>query len=327
MSPAAAPAPVPALSLILGPEELLADRAVAAARRLIRAHEPDADVHDVTAATLAPGTLASLTAASLFAQRALLVIRGAQDLSGPALAEVEALIADVPPDVALVLVHVGGAKGKALVDLAKRAGAVVIECPEVKRAGDKLAFVNAELRVAGRRISPDAARALLDSVGDELRDLAAACAQLAADTDGVIEVETVRRYYAGRADVTSFTVADLAVEGRTGEALAQLRWALSAGVDPVLITAALAMGLRNIAKLGGAPRGMRPADLARALGMPPWKIDRVRAQLRGWDGAGIARAVTAVAAADAAVKGAAVSAGYALERALVNVGAARRGAR
>jgi DNA polymerase-3 subunit delta len=58
--------------------------------------------------------------------------------------------------------------------------------------------------------------------------------------------------------------------------------------------------------------------------MPPWKIDRVRGQLRGWDGEGIARALRAVATADADVKGAAASTGYALERALVAVGAARR---
>jgi DNA polymerase-3 subunit delta len=106
--------------------------------------------------------------------------------------------------------------------------------------------------------------------------------------------------------------------------LVQLRWALACGVEPVLVVAALAMALRNIAKLAGAARGARPADLARDLGMPPWKVDRVRAQLRGWDGEGIARALAAVAAADADVKGAAASAGYALERALVRVGAARR---
>ena len=45
--------------------------------------------------------------------------------------------------------------------------------------------------------------------------VAGACAQLIADTAGTVEVDTVRRYYAGRAEVSSFAVADLAVEGRT----------------------------------------------------------------------------------------------------------------
>jgi DNA polymerase-3 subunit delta len=218
-----------------------------------------------------------------------------------------------------------------LVDSARRAGAVVVECAEVKRTGDKLGFVSSEFRVAGRRITADAAKALLDAVGGDLRELAGACAQLVADTTGTVEVDTVRRYYAGRAEVSSFAVADLAVEGRTGEALAQLRWALVGGVEPILVVAALAMALRNLAKLAGAQGGAqtaqggaRPGDLARDLGMPPWKVDRVRAQLRGWDLEGVAAALIAVAGADAAVKGGAVSAGFALERAVIAVAGSRR---
>ncbi|HZE66515.1 MAG TPA: DNA polymerase III subunit delta [Sporichthyaceae bacterium] len=323
-TPPVPPAPLPRLTLVLGPEELLADRAVAGARRMVRAADPEADVHDLAPAAITPGALDELTAPSLFAQRLLVIIRNAHDLPAAVMGEVEALIVDPPEDVSVVLVHSGGAKGKALVEAARKAGAVLIDCPEIRKPADKLTFVNAEFRAAGRRIGADGAKALLDAVGGDLRELAAACAQLIADTDGVVDADTVHRYYAGRADVTSFAVADLAVSGQTVDALVQLRWALSAGVEPVLITAALAMGLRSIAKLGGAPRGLRPADLARELGMPPWKIDRVRAQLRGWDGEGIARAMNAVAVADAAVKGGAVSAGYALEKALVGVAEARR---
>jgi DNA polymerase-3 subunit delta len=318
------PASLPRLTLVLGPEELLAERAVAGARRMVRALDADADVHDLLPAALTPGALDELCAPSLFAVRRLVILRSAHELAAAVHGEVEALIADPPEDVSVVLVHAGGAKGKNLLEAARKAKAVVLDCAEVRKPADKLAFVNAEFRTAGRRISADGARALLDAVGGDLRELAGACAQLIADTTGTVDPDTVHRYYAGRADVTSFAVADLAVNGQTAEALVQLRWALSAGVEPVLITAALAMGLRNIAKLGGAPRGLQPADLARQLGMPPWKIDRVRAQLRGWDGEGIARAMNAVAAADAAVKGGAVSAGYALEKALVGVAEARR---
>jgi DNA polymerase-3 subunit delta len=62
--------------------------------------------------------------------------------------------------------------------------------------------------------------------------------------------------------------------------------------------------------------------------MPPWKIDRVRQQMRGWTGDGVATALTAIAQADAAVKGGADDAAYALERAVVTVArAARSGSR
>jgi DNA polymerase III subunit delta len=318
-------AAIAAVTLVLGPEELLADRAVSAVRRAVRAADPDADVHDLAPGTLEPGMLDELTSPSLFAERRLVVVRGADELPAPVAAELEARLADPGEDVNLVVLHKGGARGKGVLEAARRAGAVVVDCAEVKKPADKLAFVSAEFRLAGRRIAPDAARALLDAVGSDLRELACACSQLVADTSGPVDAEVVQRYYAGRAEVSSFTVADLAVEGRTTEALAHLRWALASGVEPVLLTSALAMGLRGIARVGDAPRGMRPADLARELKLPPWKLDRIRGQLRGWDADGVAAALAAVAVADADVKGAAVDPAYALERVVVTVSRARRG--
>jgi len=307
----------------VGPEELLADRAVAEVVAAVRSADPDADVRDLEPGTLQPGMLAELVSPSLFGERKAIVVRGVQELSAPLLAELEAYVRGPADQVVLVCVHKGGAKAKTLLDAASGAGARRVDCPQVKRFSDKVAFVKAEARRAGRRMSDDGARALLDAVGSDLRELANACGQLVADTTGTIEEEMVRRYYAGRAEVTSFTVADLAVEGRAVDALASLRWALGSGVEPVLVTSALAMGLRNIVRLASAPRGLRPADLARELGMPPWKVDRVRQQVRGWTGDGAAVALRAVAEADAAVKGGGGSPAYALERAVVAIVRAR----
>ena len=44
-------------------------------------------------------------------------------------------------------------------------------------------FLRAEFRQAGRKADDGGLRALLDAVGTDLRDLAAACSQLSADTD------------------------------------------------------------------------------------------------------------------------------------------------
>ena len=133
------------------------------------------------------------------------------------------------------------------------------------------------------------------------------------------------RYYRGRAEATGFTVADRAVEGHLAQALEQLRWALATGVSPVLICSALAQGVRLLGRVGSAPRGASSAALAAEVGAPPWKIDRVRQQLRGWHPDGIARALHAVAEADAQVKGEATSAAYALERAVRRIVASRAG--
>jgi DNA polymerase-3 subunit delta len=321
--PHATPEPPAAVTVVTGPEDLLADRAVAAVIAAARAVDPATEVTDTAPGTMPSGGLAVLASPSLFGERKVIVLRAAQDLPADAVAELTRYVAAPADDVALVVVHGGGVKGKAMLDAVRKAGAVVVECPRLTKPTERTAFVRNEIRGAGRTITEEATRALLDAVGNDLRELAAACSQLAADTEGTIDEPAVSRYYTGRAEASGFAVADMAVEGRPGEALRQLRWALNVGVAPVLITSALATGVRNIARLGAAPRGARPADLARELGMPPWKIDRVRAQLRGWSGPGIAAALCAVADADAAVKGAGDDPAYALERAVLAIAAAR----
>ncbi|MFC6597940.1 DNA polymerase III subunit delta [Kitasatospora paranensis] len=316
------------LTLAVGQEELLLDRAVAEVVAAARAADPDTDVRDLPPGGLQPGGLAELTTPSLFAERKVIVVRAAQDLGADSVKEVKAYIEAPAEEVILILVHAGAAKGKGLLDAAKKAGAREVQCAKLTKSSDKLAFVRNEFRRLGRAAAPEACQALLDSLGSDLRELAAACSQLTADIEGTIDEAAVARYYSGRAEATGFEVADLAVTGRAAEALERLRWALAVGQPPTGITYALASGVRSIGRLASAGRSMRPADLARELGMPPWKVDRVRQQMRGWTGDGVAAALTAVAAADAAVKGGSDDPAYALERAVVAVArASRSGAR
>ena len=312
------------MTLIVGEEDLLVERAV---RAVVAAATDDPDVHDVRAADLKPGDLTGLTAPSLFGGGCLVVVRSVQDATKDIAAELARQAADPAPGAALVLTHSGGARNKALLaDLAKQ-GAKRIDCPAVKRFGERLDFLRAEFARAGRKADDGGLRALLDAVGNDLRELAAACSQLAADTTGVIGQETVLRYYRGRAEATGFSVADRACEGNLTAALEQLRWALATGTAPVLISSALASGLRTLGLVGSVGRGLSPNALAADLGMPPWKIDKARQQLRGWTAAGLAAAHAAVAEADAQVKGEGASAGYALERCVTTIVACRGEAR
>ncbi|WP_235017946.1 DNA polymerase III subunit delta [Thermomonospora echinospora] len=315
--------PADPLTLIVGDEELLAERAVGEVVAAARADDPETEVVDLTPGGLEPGRLAELTSPSLFGGGKVLVLRSAQDLGKDLIAEVVAYAKRPADDIALVAVHAGGAKGKALVDGLAKAGARRVTCSKITKAGERVAFVRAEVRRSGGAISEDAARGLIEAVGNDLRELASACSQLVSDTGGKVDDEAVARYYRGRAEVSGFTVADKAVEGRLAEALEQLRWALATGTPPVLIVSALAQGVRGLAKVGGAPRGVRGAGLAKELGMPPWKIERVQRQLRGWTADGVAQALSVVAEADAQVKGGAADPAYALEKAVAQITAAR----
>jgi len=316
-------APIAPVTVVVGEEEFLVDRAVRDLITAARAADLGGDIHDLDGAALGSGELESLTSPSLFGGGCVLIVRSAQNVGKDVAAELSGYAARPAPDVALVLTHAGGAKGKDLLASVRAAGAQVIECPKVTRFADRLTFVRTEFRRVGKRADDGAARALLDAIGSDLRELAAACDQLAADTEGQVDETVVARYYRGRAEATGFTVADRAVEGHLAASLEQLRWALDTGVAPVLICSALAQGVRLLGRVGSAPRGASSAALAAEVGAPPWKIDRVRQQLRGWHPQGIARALQAVAEADAQVKGEAVSAAYALERAVRRIVASR----
>ncbi|RKR87740.1 DNA polymerase III delta subunit [Micromonospora pisi] len=318
------PVSLPPVTLVLGDEELLVTRALSGAAESARAIEPDADVREYEAGSVNPGELAEMLSPSLFGGRRVILLRGGQDARKDLVATLLAYVKNPDPDVHLVVAHAGGAKGKAFADGLRTAGATVIPAAKLKGDRERIAFVRDEFKRAGGRATDDAAAALVAAVGNDLRELASACAQLIADTDGRIGADTVARYYKGRAEVSGFTVADAAMVGDVPGALEALRWALHVGVDPVPIADALADGVRTVARVSSAGRGSA-YQLASTLGMPAWKIERAQRQGRGWTPEGLVDAMQAAAECNAAVKGGADDRGYALERAVFAVAAARTG--
>ena len=313
----------PRLRLVLGDEELLVARAVAETVALARAADPDCDIRELAGAAVDPGDVYDLLSPSLFGESRVVVVDRAQEARADTVAALTSYLADPADSITLVVVHPGGARGKALVEAMRAAGADVVECRRVTRAEERIEFVRGEISRAGAAITPSAAAALLDAVGGDLRELAAACGQLVFDTGGHVDADAVARYHRGRADVSGFSVADRAVVGDVGGALETLRWALSIGVAHVLVADALADGVRTIARVSGAGRA-NPYSLAGTLGLPPWKVRRALGQSRGWSEAGLTRALGVVAAVNADVKGAAADPSYALEQAIRRIGAARR---
>jgi DNA polymerase-3 subunit delta len=316
--PVTAPAP---LHLVLGDEELLVERAVRAVAGAARAADPGVEVRRLrTPEVTAPDLVAALSP-SLFAEARVIVLEAAHEAGKDASAAVLAHAVAPGDGIVVVVQHAGGARNKALADALRAAGAQVARCEKL-RPDERADFVRTEVRRAGGRIAADAVGVLLEAVGSDLRELASAAAQLVADTGGTIDADTVRRYHRGRAEATGFTVADKVVVGDRAGALEALRWALLLGVAPVLVADALADAVRTLAKVGAAGRG-DPNRLAGTLGMPPWKIRKAQSQVRGWRPEALATAVAAAAEANADVKGAAPDPGYALERAVLRMCAAR----
>ena len=305
--------------LLFGSEEVLADRAL----HRIERENTGAERVTLDGSQLAPGDFSHETAPSLFGGERLVVLRELQDIPEETQDEILRFLADQPMDITLVLIHPGGVKGKAFIEKLKKAKVDVIACDAIKKDGEKIELVKAEALDRGRKISNDGARALVDAAGADAREMISALHQLISDTQGVIDVKDVHALFAGRVETTSFAVADAILESSLGEALVTLRQALDTGVDPVVIVNSLASSLRTLAKVGSAPRSARAAELAPALGMAPWQVDKARRQLSGWNGAGITRAINAIARADSQVKGGGSDPAYACEEALMAIAAAR----
>lgn len=308
------------VTLVTGKEEFLNERTVVAVRAAVRRHDAEAELSETRAADLSLAVLGELAAPSLFSSTRCVVVRGLEDLPEEAVEGVLAYAAAPVEDVALVLVHGGGPKGSGVLTKLRKLGTVTEAKSGELRAAEYPGFVASEARSHGATIDRDAADVLVQAVGQDLRSLSAAAHQLASDFPGEpLTVEKVKRYFGGRAEAKSFAVADAAFSGRRTAALEELRWALDAGTAPVLVTSAFAGSARGLARYKGAHRGMSEGDLAREIGVPPWKVRVVRDQSRGWSDHGIAEAIRAVARADADIKGAASDASYTLERLVLTV--------
>lgn len=339
-----APEPPAALTLVVGGEELLADRGVSAVIAGARAMDPQTDIREVNAGDLSRPAVLEFLSPSLFSERRVVVVRGlgvgkadeepGEDdgeepvssgrLDEPVVAALIEHCGSADPDVHFVLVHKNANNGRGQLNALKKAKPALVDCKTPARKGYP-DFVAAEFVRLNRSATADVPEAMVLAVGRDLRSLSAACAQLAADLPAKqrIDRQAVESFFAGRVEVDAFAIADAVLAGHTAQALVVGRQALAGGSSGPAITAALAFNFRNLIKASSAPRGVPLEQAAAEIGMRDWQLRKARQQLNGWTPDGVARALRALAEADADVKGAAVDADYAIEQMIIKLGRAR----
>ncbi|NDH19494.1 MAG: hypothetical protein EBY51_09075, partial [Actinobacteria bacterium] len=145
--------------------------------------------------------------------------------------------------------------------------------------------------------------------GHDLPMLFAAVGQLVADIDDdpITDVH-VHAYFAGVADVAGWQIADHVWNRRPAQALESVRHAAATGnASGVGVMSVLAMmsAVRNIIRVGGLGPGASDADVARELGIPPWKVSSLRQQWSRWSGdqRRLAASLVELADAEALMKG------------------------
>jgi len=307
------------LYLLLGSEGALADRALAKLNAELK--EEKCEITTIAAPDAILGDISDALAPSLFSERRALIIKDLQDLPEESRDEITRYL-DAPDDLTtLIFLHKGGVKGKALLDAIKKSKPEIISCEPMKKEAEKEEFVKSLFLDSGRKATAGAIAALVGALGSDMRELQAAVSQICLDAQAgkTIDEAIIDKFHQGRIETTGFDVADATLDGNLPGALVALRSALETGTDPVMITSAIASNLRSLAKVSGVNRGVKSFEVAGELGMAPWQIDKARRQLAGWSPRSIAKAVQAIALADAQVKGASSDPIFALEKALATI--------
>lgn len=301
---------VPRLTLAIGGEPVLVDRAIRSLTAAVRKAHPDAQRSTIEAGTeTAAHQLREAAAPNLFGDPGLVIVTGIDAADDSLVTAIREVIADPPDETFLAFTHPGGVKGKALLDEIRKAGADVVDCPSPKKGRSTVDFLTREFASRRRRVTPEAVTVLYDAIGHDIGLLVSAVSQLCADVESdPIGADEVRHYFAGVADVSGFTIADSVWDRRYAEALRSLRQSMLTS-DParvgVTTVSAIAGGLRTLVRVGAMPPGASDADVAKEAGVPPWKVGQLRRQWSRWSGdqRRIAASVVALADADGAMKG------------------------
>lgn len=343
------------LTLISDGEEIIGDWAIdRLIERALEAH-PQTEVTKLSVAGYVSGTLASLTAPSLFGEPRLVILTHGEKMNKDCAREILDYLNNPEPDVTFALRYAGSATSSAdkVLKFLKNHGQH-ISISKLSRPVDRLNFLRSLIRQQHRRATPGALQSLVDALGSNTRELLSFTLQLLQDHDGTIDESIVHRYWGGRTEVTRFVIADAVAEGNLGRAMALVRHAQATGISPVTIISGIAERLRQISavrtqgslytgvispgrtsrnktntrqsgkKAVATPEQESPEKKSLASLYEPvpfanvegWQGERAARESRAWSDEGLARAFSALAEADAAVKGASRDREYSLEKAV-----------
>ncbi|HVL91101.1 MAG TPA: DNA polymerase III subunit delta [Actinomycetota bacterium] len=240
----------------------------------------------------------ALDTPSLFGGGRFVLVRDAHTLDEDAQDAIEAWAKNPADGVVLALM----ASGTTAAKLSKRFPAGAIIKAESVPPWKAAEWAVKRAKEKGRRMSGPAAAALVESVGSDLRDLAAAIDRLVETSKAAtIELDQVQERFTG-VESKVYQFVDSVFDRDLPLARKRLHGLLDQGENPIGLLAALARQLRVIAYVSGND-GRQAAAIAKDLGLKgEGAVKRAIRQARGFNPARIAKAYRVMADADLAMK-------------------------
>lgn len=267
----------------------------------------DLQPREVDAAEWRGGELADLATPSLFGERRALLVGDCRSLPEEAVKELAAYLSAPDPESVLVLLARVGERGKppaALVKLVGPVGAV----EEVKVARKDLArWLLGRASGKGVELAPEAAAALVETIGEDPAALEQGLDQLANAFAGRrIDREAIAAQFRGLGDQHTWDLCDRLFARDLPGAMRSLETLLAGGNDPLMVLGAIASRLRDLLRVRALPERIPAAELATRAGLRfEWQARRYRDQAKRFTLEELVRIHELVAEADRALKSAA----------------------
>ena len=304
--------------LIHGSEELLLERAVRRLRdRLAKVADLDfnLDTFDAEAGATADEVLGAANTMPFMSERRLVVLRHAEKLPAADLTALADYAKDPAPYTCLVLTAEKLAKNTRLYKAVADLGGVA-EYAAPKR-GEYAGEVVRMFRDKGHDASIEAAEALVAAVGRDLQRLDSEADKVVAYVgDGnAVTAAHVEEAVSSAAPVSVFDYLDALGARDCAGALRLLARLVDSGES---VHGIHAMSVRHVRTLIGVKAMMERrapvAQIAPAVGMAPWQVEKVARQARSFANVELTRALRDAAAAEADMKTSPVDTRLVLER-------------
>lgn len=259
---------------------------------------------EVDASAWTGGELQDLATPSLFGDKRALLITDARSLPKEALAELAAYLSAPDPDSPLVICCVVAERGKppaALQKLVQPVGQVAqvqIQRKELEP------WVLNRAKAAGLDLTPPAARALVETIGENAGQLAASVQQLASAFPGQkVGSLDVHGQFRGLGEQRTWDLCDKAFGKDLPGAIRALRSIEEGGDDPLMVLGGIASRLRDLIRVRALPDRMPLSDLTKRAGLRfEWQARRYVQQARNFSMHDLVSLHQQVAQADRALK-------------------------
>ncbi|UFS68982.1 DNA polymerase III subunit delta [Geomonas sp. RF6] len=225
-----------------------------------------------------------------FAERRVVLVKKGGDLPAAAQEVLLSYLQDPAPETCLILQadKVDGRK-KFFAEFKKKGEAVEFKRPYENQLGP---FVREEIRAAGKRIDSSAAELLAYLVGNNLQELASQIEKLVVycGKKETIGVEEVKAIVSDTKVENVFEFTDALGTRNAAKALRMLSGLLADGEAPLKILGAVARHFRQIWQVRSAlQRKVPPAELAKASGVAPFALNKIKEQVRNFGTADLLR--------------------------------------